>query len=384
MSSVRVVHDANILVSALMSKGKPTGSTLPRLASGRGSPRHPCGAWSSGGERPASNAPGRARNFPRTRRSPERPDGAPLRCGRRTHSMMLGNRERTSAMPNGGDTKSRVCAALSHAFPGAKVRVLERDGRVEVQVTSPALTNVRSEEPYHRILDALREDGGDHLHGARIEHLHADLFLIDPLPFALAESEVLTIRMVAPAGPSTVSRDAHPRSRRAPPSYDPNNEFAKILRGEADVPIILDDAHCLVCLAPEPEVPGHVFVITKKPTKDLFGLKDAELVRLFATARCVGRAVRDALGASGLMLIQRNGRIGGSEVAHCHVEVIPRFPNEATIPEMPVVGTKAVARQHAEAIRAALLGDAPPMTGLRRLVRLAHGMIARWSGQGVG
>ena len=293
--------------------------------------------------------------------------------------MMLENRERTSVMPNGGDTKSRVGAALSHAFPGARLRVIERDGGVEVQVMSRALANMHSEERHHRILDALREDGGDHLHGAQIEHLQADFFRIVPPRLALAESEVLTIRAIAPDHRSSVAREVLPRHRRASASYDPSNELAKILRGEADVPIILDDAHCLVCLVPEPESPGHVFVITKKPTKDLFGLKDAELVRLFATARRVGQAVRDALGASGLMLIQRNGRIGGSEVPHCHVEVIPRFSNEATIPEMPIVGAKVVAVERAEAIRAALLEQNPPGSGLRRLFRLVRGMVARSS-----
>ena len=237
---------------------------------------------------------------------------------------MLENRERTSVMPNGGDTKSRVGAALSHAFPGARLRVIERHGGVEVQVMSRALANMHSEERHHRILDALREDGGDHLHGAQIEHLQADFFRIVPPRLALAESEVLTIRAIAPDRPSSVARTVTPRHKQASRSYDPGNEFVKILRGEADVTIILDDAHCLVCSAPEPEGPGHVLVITKQPTKDLFGLKDAELVRLFATAR-----------------------------------------------------------QHAEAIRAALLEQSPPVTGLRRLIRLARSMVARSSAEGV-
>ena len=100
-------------------------------------------------------------------------------------------------MPNGGGTKSRVGAALSQAFPNATMSVLERANGLEFRVTSPDFSGMGSEERHHRTLIALREDPGDHLHGAPVEHAEADEFRI-VTPISAPESEVLTIRLISP------------------------------------------------------------------------------------------------------------------------------------------------------------------------------------------
>ena len=260
--------------------------------------------------------------------------------------------EEGKSVPNGGGTESRVGAALYRAFPNATIDVLERANGLEFRLTSPDFSGMGSEERHHRTLIALREDPGDHLHGAPVEHSGGDEFRI-VTPISAPDSEVLTIRLIAPELPPA-HRERPEEYAHLPSSYDPYNDFAKILRGEIDVPVLLDEAHCLACLAPQPVSPGHVLVIAKKPTKDLLGLTEKELIRLFATARHVAQAVKEALNAAGVAVIQRIGRDGDGEVPHVHIEVVPRFPGEG-ISEMPIVGTGAVATRCAEAIRAKLL-----------------------------
>ncbi len=99
-------------------------------------------------------------------------------------------------MPNGGDTKSRVGAALRRAFPNANVRTLERSSGLEVQVVSQEFSALGSDERRDRTLAALREDKGDHLHGATVEHLGGSRFRVVPPPMAIADGEVMSIQLV--------------------------------------------------------------------------------------------------------------------------------------------------------------------------------------------
>ena len=100
-------------------------------------------------------------------------------------------------MPNGGGTKSRVGAALATAFPAAKMDVRETSSGVQFWVTSRGFSGMGSDQKRRSVLAALRGDAGGHLHGATIEHVQADQFRIVPPP-AAAESQVVTIRLVAP------------------------------------------------------------------------------------------------------------------------------------------------------------------------------------------
>ncbi|GBH24055.1 HIT family protein [Burkholderia vietnamiensis] len=108
-------------------------------------------------------------------------------------------------------------------------------------------------------------------------------------------------------------------------SYDNNNPFARILRGELPCVKIAEDDATVAIMDVMPQADGHVLVIPKEPAAQLFELSgDAAAASLRMTQR-VAAAVRDALGPDGMFIGQFNGPAAGPTVPHVHFPVIPRW-----------------------------------------------------------
>ena len=55
-------------------------------------------------------------------------------------------------------------------------------------------------------------------------------------------------------------------------AYDPNNPFAKILRGEFPCYKVYEDDHVLAFLDIMPRAPGHTLVIPKAPARNILDI----------------------------------------------------------------------------------------------------------------
>ena len=113
-----------------------------------------------------------------------------------------------------------------------------------------------------------------------------------------------------------------------PQAYDPDNVFAKILRGEIPCKTVYEDDHVLAFDDISPQAPVHVLVIPKGPYVhwDDFAAKgsDAELA---AFARAVGAVARArGVDAGGFRLIVNTGGDGHQEVPHLHMHVLGGRP----------------------------------------------------------
>ncbi len=108
-------------------------------------------------------------------------------------------------------------------------------------------------------------------------------------------------------------------------AYDDSNIFAKILRGEAPCVRVHEDDKTLAFMDIMPQTPGHTLVIPKAPAANLFDLEPAMLEALIVRTQAVGRAVRSAMEAPGIMIAQLNGSEAGQTVFHIHFHVIPRW-----------------------------------------------------------
>ena len=139
-------------------------------------------------------------------------------------------------------------------------------------------------------------------------------------------------------------------------AYDTDNIFAKILRGEADAHVVLDEEHCLAFMDLMPQSPGHTLVIPREPAENLFDLSDEGLDVLVATTRRVARAVKAAFDPPGIMIVQLNGADAGQTVFHIHFHVIPRYPGDGLTLHARSVADAAELRANAARIRAALAG----------------------------
>ena len=107
-------------------------------------------------------------------------------------------------------------------------------------------------------------------------------------------------------------------------TYDDQNIFAKILRGEIPNATVLETEHTLAFRDIQPQAPVHVLVIPKGPyvCYDHFALEasDAEIVDF---TRAVGEVVKaEGLQEGGYRIISNAGEAGVQEVPHLHVHVL--------------------------------------------------------------
>ena len=108
--------------------------------------------------------------------------------------------------------------------------------------------------------------------------------------------------------------------------YDPENVFAKILRGEIPSVRVWEDAHVLAFMDVFPQSEGHVLVISKTSTaRTLLEIDADALARLTAAVQRTSRAVERALAPDGFQIMQFNGTAGGQTVFHLHFHIIPRW-----------------------------------------------------------
>ena len=137
-------------------------------------------------------------------------------------------------------------------------------------------------------------------------------------------------------------------------SYDQNNVFAKILRGEIPCVKLYEDAHTLAFMDIMPQVEGHALVIPKEAATTIFELSDEAAAACMATVRKIGNAQKKGLGAEGVVLMQLNGPEAGQTVPHFHIHVIPGSIADLRKPHGAVMGDMDHIKALAARIAAAL------------------------------
>ena len=106
-------------------------------------------------------------------------------------------------------------------------------------------------------------------------------------------------------------------------SYDNNNVFAKILRGEIPCFKIYEDDDTLAFMDIMPQADGHALVIPKHPAVTLLELPADKVAKTLQTVQKVMAAQKSELGAKGVVLMQLNGEDAGQTVPHLHFHLIP-------------------------------------------------------------
>lgn len=105
--------------------------------------------------------------------------------------------------------------------------------------------------------------------------------------------------------------------------YDPNNVFAKILRGEIPCMKVYEDDHTLAFRDVQPAAPVHVLVIPKGEFASFHDFAAADAVRIgqfFQTVQKI--AAQEGLGEGGYRLITNHGANAEQSVPHFHVHIL--------------------------------------------------------------
>ena len=111
-------------------------------------------------------------------------------------------------------------------------------------------------------------------------------------------------------------------------AYDPNNIFARILRGEIPCDKVFEDDHVLAFNDVNPQTALHILVIPKGAyvsMDDFAGhASDAEIAALM---RAVGRIAADnGVTQTGYRILVNNGADANQEVPHLHIHIFAGQP----------------------------------------------------------
>jgi histidine triad (HIT) family protein len=137
------------------------------------------------------------------------------------------------------------------------------------------------------------------------------------------------------------------------PTYDDQNVFAKILRGELPCHKIYEDDRTIAFMDIMPRVDGHALVIPKAASRNLLDADPADLQHVIAVVQKVAKAAKSAFEADGIALWQFSEAPAGQVVFHTHFHILPRTEGVDLRPPGQM-GDQTIVAAHAEKLRAAI------------------------------
>jgi len=112
-------------------------------------------------------------------------------------------------------------------------------------------------------------------------------------------------------------------------TYDPQNIFAQIIRGDAPCYRLYEDDDVLAFLDLFPQSYGHALVIPKRSAaRNLLDVDLEALVKVMAVVQRLSRVITEELKPAGVQVAQFNGAPAGQTVFHLHFHIIPRYEGE--------------------------------------------------------
>lgn len=137
-------------------------------------------------------------------------------------------------------------------------------------------------------------------------------------------------------------------------TYDDNNIFANILRGEIPAFKVYEDDDTLAFMDVMPQSTGHTLVIPKAPSRNLLDADPAVLSKTIPVVQKIAVAAKKAFAADGIQIVQFNEPASGQTVYHLHFHIIPRFEGVALKPHSGKMEDMEVLKANAEKLKAAL------------------------------
>lgn len=137
-------------------------------------------------------------------------------------------------------------------------------------------------------------------------------------------------------------------------SYDADNIFAKILRGEIPCHRVYEDDNALAFMDVMPQSAGHVLIAPKAPSRNLLDADPAVLAAVIPLLQRIATAAKRAFEADGVSVMQFNEAAGGQTVFHLHFHVIPRYEDTPLHSHGRGMEEPEVLAANAEKLRSAL------------------------------
>ncbi len=137
-------------------------------------------------------------------------------------------------------------------------------------------------------------------------------------------------------------------------SYDADNIFGKILRGEIPCHKVFEDDNFVAFMDVMPQSVGHTLIVPKAASRNLLDADPRVLATAAPLLQRVAVAAKEAFGADGISVMQFNEAAGGQTVYHLHFHVIPRYAGVPLQAHGRGMEDPGVLAANAEKLRAAL------------------------------
>src|SRR3981081_219082 len=133
-------------------------------------------------------------------------------------------------------------------------------------------------------------------------------------------------------------------------AYDPNNIFAKILRGEFPCYKVYEDDHVLAFLDIMPRSPGHTLVIPKAPARNILDISPEDFVHVARASHTIAGAAMQPFKADAIPGQKFSEAAGGQVVFPLHMHVMPRHNGIALLPPASRKEDAKVLENHARVL----------------------------------
>lgn len=107
-----------------------------------------------------------------------------------------------------------------------------------------------------------------------------------------------------------------------------NCVFCKIIKKELPSKVIFENEEFLAFLSTGPVSRGHTLLIPKKHFSDIFEFETKYLERLIGVAKKISKKLVKDNNATGINLLQSNGKDAQQSVFHFHLHIVPRYKKD--------------------------------------------------------
>lgn len=101
--------------------------------------------------------------------------------------------------------------------------------------------------------------------------------------------------------------------------------FCKIVAKDIPSQPVFDNEHVYAFMDIRPTNEGHVLIVPKKHSTDIFDTSAETLGQMMSVAKTLSAAVSKAVNADGINILMNNKGAAGQIIFHAHIHVVPRF-----------------------------------------------------------
>ena len=101
--------------------------------------------------------------------------------------------------------------------------------------------------------------------------------------------------------------------------------FCKLANGVFDTNTLYEDKDFRVIFDASPATVGHVLILPKEHSANVFELPDDTAAKVFVLAKKIATVLKQVTGCDGVNILQNNGEEAGQTVFHFHMHIIPRY-----------------------------------------------------------